>query len=543
VTEATKATVLVVEDNPGDADLIQYQLEQASRTPWNVECVGRLSEALAFLKEREANVALLDLSLPDSHGLDTLIQVKACAEHLPIVVLTGRSDEDLGLQALKHGAQDYLVKGSFRVDGPTLGRVMEYAIERKGTERALRGAEKTAQSAEKTARNAQEEAERANQAKSEFLSGMSHELRTPLNAILGFAQLLEMDDLSTDQKESAHQILRAGRHLLDLINEILDIGRIESGHLSLSLEGVDSRSLLEDCIGLLRPLADDRNITLEMDQPPHSGLVLADQQRLKQVLLNLMSNAVKYNHEGGSVRISVTEGGESTLRLAVVDSGPGIAFEHMDLLFLPFERLPSSRGVQGTGLGLTLSKQLVEAMGGTIGVQSEPGAGSTFWVELPIAKEPTEAVEPPEAPRRSVESALTPHVLYIEDNLANFSLVHRLLTPLEIDLMPAMQGQLGLDLAREHRPDLVLLDMHLPDIPGQEVLQQLRSDPATSHIPVVIVSADVTSGPRESLKELGVDAYLTKPIDVKEFLRVVTDILNGDRSNAERAAVDAGVVG
>jgi PAS domain S-box-containing protein len=376
------------------------------------------------------------------------------------------------------------------------------------------------------------EAEQASEAKSEFLSRMSHELRTPLNAILGFAQLLEMDSLNPEQRESVTHILRGGRHLLQLINEVLDIARIESGRLSISLEPVPLGDVVQETVDLITPMTAETQVHLHADAAGLAGRhILADRQRIKQVLLNLLSNAVKYNHQGGTVTLTCAETPEGRLRIRVSDTGPGIPPDKMDRLFIPFDRLGAEQtGIQGTGLGLALSKRLVEAMGGTIGVTSTVGHGSTFWVEVPLTESPVERLR--EEKQAAVASAApgtleTTHtVLYVEDNLSNLELIQRLLArhP-EVKLIPAMQGRLGLDLAREHRPDLILLDLHLPDIQGDEVLRRLREAPETRQIPVVIISADAIPRQIDRLLAAGARAYLTKPLDVKKFFDTFTSIL------------------
>ncbi|HEX3510234.1 MAG TPA: ATP-binding protein [Solirubrobacteraceae bacterium] len=368
------------------------------------------------------------------------------------------------------------------------------------------------------------EAEHANRAKSEFLSRMSHELRTPLNAVIGFGQLLELDELESDQREGVEQILKAGRHLLELINEVLDISRIESGTMSMSLEAVHLGSTVADALSLIRPLADAAGVTLDADPKDLADVyVLADHQRLKQVLINLLSNAVKYNRSGGQVRVCSKELPGNRLELAVADTGQGLSAEQLDRLFEPFDRLGAESGeIEGTGLGLAVSIRLMEAMGGTIRAESQPGAGTTMRIELAQAARAHEAPAPEERAPVLAPGDARRAIVYIEDNLSNLMIVERLVERVDdVRLMPAMQGTVGLDLAREHRPDLVLLDLHLPDMHGRQVLDQLKSDPATAAIPVVILSADATPGQVEQLLAAGAADYLTKPIDIALLLKVI----------------------
>jgi PAS domain S-box-containing protein len=381
--------------------------------------------------------------------------------------------------------------------------------------------------AEHEIRVAQKAAEEASLAKSDFLSRVSHELRTPLNAILGFGQLLEMDKLGPEQKESVHEIVRGGRHLLELINEVLDISRIETGQLSLSLEPVLVDHVIGECISLVTPLASQRSITLDQVVAREGLHVAADRQRLKQVVLNLLSNAIKYNIDGGTVTVSTREM-DPEVEVTVTDTGLGIPAARLQRLFIPFDRLGAERTeVEGTGLGLSLTKNLVEAMGGELQVVSDVGRGTTFTLQLPPADDPgvSEPYATVAAETRSERALRT--ILYIEDNLSNVKLVGRALQRRsDIKLLTAVQGSIGIEFARTHRPDLILLDLHLPDTTGAEVLDELRRDPRTATIPVVIVSADATSGQIERLLVEGADAYLTKPIELATLFTTIDSFIS-----------------
>jgi signal transduction histidine kinase/CheY-like chemotaxis protein len=388
-----------------------------------------------------------------------------------------------------------------------VARLVQRATEQRATDTRLRA-----------------QAEEANHAKSEFLSRMSHELRTPLNAVVGFSQLLELDELEPSQRESVEQILKAGRHLLGLINEVLDISRIESGTMSMSLEPVHLGSVLADVLSLIRPLADKAGVRLTLDPADLADIyVHADRHRLTQVLVNVLSNAVKYNHEGGEVGGSYEQPAPGRAALLIADTGQGIPAEKLNMLFEPFNRLGAERSeVEGTGLGLALSMHLMEAMGGTIEADSTPGRGTTMRLELartePVHIEP-EAAEPVVAAANGSKRAT---IVYIEDNPSNLRLVERALERLPgVRLVAAIQGGIGLDLVREHHPDLVLLDLHLPDLSGAEVLDRLKGDPATASIPIVVVSADATPTQVERLQQAGAADYLTKPIDVRLLLETV----------------------
>ena len=390
------------------------------------------------------------------------------------------------------------------------------------------------------------ESELANRRKTEFLSRMSHELRTPLTAILGFGQLLEMGRLTpAQQAESVDNILKAGRHLLRLIDDSVDIAGIEEGRISFSLEPVQISDVMREALDLIRPAAERRGIAITAVSEHDDCYLMADRQRLVQVFRNLLSNAVKYNREDGMVRVSCGQA-EGCLTVQVADTGPGIAPEKRDRIFTPFERLGAEKsGVEGTGLGLALSLELVEAMGGTMTLQSALGRGSTFSVTLPIAARPTGKVAVHRRPSPALDTANPVRsctVLYIEDNLANLEVMELVLDHRPgVRLISAMQGRLGLELAKVHHPDLILLDLRLADISGREVLAHLRRDPTTADIPVVILSAEAPQSDERSLLKAGATAYLTKPFNMQELLELLEQVL-GPSSSSPVAARSGGTV-
>ena len=371
---------------------------------------------------------------------------------------------------------------------------------------------------------AREEAERASRAKSEFLSRMSHELRTPLNSILGFAQLLDMDAPSGQKVQIGH-ILRAGQHLLTLINEVLDIAKIEAGRLPLNIESIPLAITLHEALTLVSPMASDAGIQLKPVPALAADLgIVADRQRLTQVLLNLLSNAIKYNRPQGQVSIEV-EVEPPHLRVSVCDTGNGIALDSQGQLFKPFERLGADPNVEGSGLGLALSKSLLEMMQGSLNVQSQVGSGSRFTLALPYARLPepqgmtVAVIESPTPAPALASAAIQGKVLCIEDNLSSLALIETLLQRRPgIKLLSSMQGQLGLDLAAQHAPQLIVLDVSLPDIDGLSVLRRLRQSAITRNTPVLMITADASPLTRLALHDAGATAVLSKPINVPSFL-------------------------
>jgi len=413
-----------------------------------------------------------------------------------------------------------------------LGTTMDIT-ERKRAEEAVRHlnedleqrvAERTTQLAA-----AKDEAERASRAKSDFLSSMSHELRTPMNAILGFSQLLQYDSahpLSVDQRENVQEIRRAGNHLLELINEVLDLARIEAGRLELVLEAVPVMQLAQECVNLMRPMAEQAGLKLSLETTlPEGSAVKADWLRLRQALINLLSNAIKYNSPAGSVSLTCAVEGSGGVRLTVRDTGRGITPEQMTRLFQPFERLEEGRyNTEGTGIGLALTKRLVEAMGGQVGVESVPGESSTFWIKLPLAM-PQPQQEQPTAQSvglHSMKISSGQVVLHVEDNLTNLRLVQRILASRSgLTLLDSHTAKQGIELAEAQQPDLILMDINLPDMDGFAALGLLRGNPRTRHIPVVAISANAMTSDIEKGFSAGFEDYLTKPLNIDKFLAAI----------------------
>lgn len=396
----------------------------------------------------------------------------------------------------------------------------------------------------KTLRKATAEAVDANRSKSEFLSSMSHELRTPLNAILGFAQLLRMDSnnpLNTKQKASVNHIEKGGEHLLELINEVLDLAQIESGSFSITIKSVHPNEVIEDSLRMAHAIADkyavsvqDRTLTAQLP------LILADPARVKQILLNLLSNAIKYNRKGGIAILEAMEMPDGMVRFKVTDNGPGIDIDQQKDLFTPFSRLgQEGKEIEGTGIGLTITQKLVERMDGMIGFESEPGRGSSFWVDLPMAamngsgEWPSgERVAPKISPAPlaplPVAGGGMHKVLYIEDNPANLRLMEDIIdTFTDVEMISAHTAEIGLVMAAREKPDLILMDINLPGINGDEAMRELKHNSAISDIPVIAISANAIPKDIERYMQAGFLDYLAKPFDVQKVIHVIRDTLEG----------------
>jgi PAS domain S-box-containing protein len=441
---------------------------------------------------REGKVTNYELTAHARDGKETVVSYNATTFH----------DRDRKLQGVFAAARDVTDRKQFE------HTLQEYNIELESAKAA---------------------AEKANLAKSEFLSSMSHELRTPLNAVLGFAQLMASDTPppSSAQKLSIDQILQAGWYLLRLINEILDLAMIESGKVTMSHESMSLTDVLQDCQAMIEPQAQKRGIKMTFPRFDNLFYVHADRTRVKQVMINLLSNAIKYNRDGGAVIVQCMASSENRVRVSVKDTGIGLAPEQLAQLFQPFNRLgQESSAEEGTGIGLVVTKQLVELMGGIIGVESSVGAGSVFWVELTASSAPalvldsTDATGPDERKHEAAHALSPQHtLLYVEDNPANLTLVEQLIARRsDIKLLTAVDGYLGIQLARACQPDVILMDINLPGISGFGALEVLRRDPATAHIPIIALSANAVPRDIEKGLEAGFFRYLTKPIKVREFM-------------------------
>jgi len=437
---------------------------------------------------REGKLTNYELNALSRDGVETVVSFNASTFH----------DRDRKLQGVFAAARD--------------------VTERKQFEHRLQENNVELESAKATA-------EKANLAKSEFLSSMSHELRTPLNAVLGFAQLMASDEPppSHQQKSSIDQILQAGWYLLRLINEILDLAMIESGKVSLSREAMSLTEVLLDCKAMMAPQAEQREIAVNFPSFESLFFVHADRTRVKQVIVNLVSNAIKYNRTGGAVTVHCTALADGRVRVSVIDTGAGLAAEQLENLFQPFNRLGQEASKEeGTGIGLVVTKRLVELMGGAMGVESQVGVGSKFWFELaasaapglPAAAEASATAAPASADRDRQHT-----LLYVEDNPANLTLVEQLVARRDdLHLLTAVTAQLGIVLAKQNQPDVILMDINLPGMSGYGALQVLRADPATEHIPVIALSANAMPRDIEKGVEAGFFNYLTKPIMVREFM-------------------------
>ena len=567
--------VLLIEDSPGDAGLIANMLDEgrAKGLAFELTWAEDLPSGVERLRTAGADVVLLDLGLPGSSGLETLQRLFAHGRKVPtLVVLSGLTDEEVAVQALQSGAQDYLVKG--QVDSATLMRAIRYAIGRSQAEEALRQAHDELeqrvvarttdlaravdalraenaerQRVEETLRQhrdhleelvrgrtaelvaAKERAEDANRAKSAFLANMSHDLRTPLNGILGFSQILELDkSLNARQLASIGIIRQSGEHLLTLINDILDLAKIEAGKAELFPFDVELSGFLQVIADIIRVKAEQKPelefvCDFAADLP---RCIRVDGTRLRQVLLNLLDNAVKFT-DRGQVVLQVGFTSPSTLRIEIRDTGVGMTPEQLQRIFNPFEQVGDTRRRgAGTGLGLVTSREFVRLMGSDIQARSRFGEGSSFAIELTVPEVHLPAPAQESAPKPAMTGYRGPRrkVLVVDDVSENRAVLMDMLGRFGFLTFEASSGNEGLVQAQAIVPDLILMDIVMPDLYGHDVITHMRRLPALRSVPIVAVSASATAEMREQCASAGADAFLSKPIDLKVLLQRTTALLD-----------------
>ena len=530
--------VLLVEDDAADARLIERTLAQSERIKFGLTHVMRLGDALTRLAEDSFDVVLLDLGLPDSWGPDSFIETHKQASTVPTIILTGLDIQAFAIEAMQLGAQDYLIKG--HIDTHILESSIRYSIERKHLEYETNAAREAALEARRTT--------------AEFLANMSHEIRTPLNTMIGSASLLLDSSLTEDQREWMSMVHTSGEGLLSLINDILDLSRIEAGRLPIEPIPFNLESVVQEVAELVAVKATEKEIQVNVQYPEAVPRhLVGDPGRIRQVLTNLASNAIKFTHYGHvliTVECDDQSGDVADLRLAVEDTGIGIPEDKLEQIFEKFTQAHNSIPEQygGTGLGLAISHQLVELMEGTIGVTSRMGEGSTFRFDLRLPISPAEPAVAPagtgsgENVRPSRTRPVSARVLVVEDNVFNQRVAAEMLRKLGCRVDVAANGREAVDMIQTFPYDLVFMDCQMPEMDGYEATAEIRLlEPQIKHVPIIAMTANAMQGDRERCLDAGMDDYVSKPVRMDYLTGVLNKYLERPGQLEDSGAINAKV--